>query len=59
MNESHQELLGLSTPKAQNTSLLEPVSLAAFGQMSGSQQSMLAEALVAAANERRKLDKAS
>jgi len=28
----------------------------AFGQMSGSQQSMLAEALVAAANERRKLD---
>ncbi len=51
--------LGLSTSKAQNTSLMEPTSLAAFGQMSGSQQSMLAEALVAAANERRKLDKAS
>jgi hypothetical protein len=52
-------LFGLSTSKAQNTSLMEPTSLAAFGQMSGSQQSMLAEALVAAANERRKLDKAS
>jgi len=38
-----RKLLGLSTPKAQNTSLLEPVSLAAFGQMSGSQQSMLAK----------------
>jgi hypothetical protein len=37
----------------------ETTSLAAFGQMSGSQQSMIAEALVAAANERRKLDKAS
>jgi hypothetical protein len=52
-------LFGLSTSKAQNTSLMEPTSMAAFGQMSGSQQSMLAEALVAAANERRKLDKAS
>jgi hypothetical protein len=52
-------LFGLSTSKAQNTSLMEPTSLAAFGQMSGSQQSMLALALVAAANERRKLDKAS
>jgi hypothetical protein len=52
-------LFGLSTSKAQNTSLMEPTSLAAFGQMSGSQQSMLAKALVAAANERRKLDKAS
>ena len=52
-------LFGLSTSKAQNTSLMEPTSLAAFGQMSGSQQSMLAQALVAAANERRKLDKAS
>jgi hypothetical protein len=52
-------LFGLSTPKAQNTSLMEPTSLVAFGQMSGSQQSMLAEALVAAADERRKLDKAS
>jgi len=50
---------GLSTSKAQNTNLMEPTSLAAFGQMGGSQQSMLAEALVAAANERRKLDKAS
>jgi hypothetical protein len=54
-----KKLLGLSTSKAQNTSLLEPTSLAAYGQMSGSQQSMLAEALVAADNERRKLDKAS
>ena len=52
-------LFGLSTSKAQDTSLMEPTSLAAFGQMSGSQQSMLAQALVAAANERRKLDKAS
>jgi hypothetical protein len=54
-----KKLLGLSTPKAQNTSLQETTSLAAFGQLSGTQQSMLAEALVAAANERRKLDKAS
>jgi hypothetical protein len=54
-----RKLLGLSTPKTQNTSLDEPASLSAFGQLSGSQQSMLAEALVAAAIERRKLDKAS
>jgi hypothetical protein len=54
-----RKLLGLSTSKTQNTNLLEPTSLAAFGSMSGVQQSMLAEALVAAANERRKLDKAS
>lgn len=54
-----KKFLRLSTSKAQNTSLLEPTSLAAFGQLSGSQQSMLAEAIVAAANERRKLDKAS
>jgi hypothetical protein len=54
-----KKLLGLSTSKAQNTSLLEPTSLAAYGQMSSSQQSMLAESLVAAANERRKLGKAS
>jgi hypothetical protein len=54
-----RRFMGLSTSKAQNTSMVEPTSLAAFGQMSGSQQSMLAEAMVAAANERRKLDKAS
>jgi hypothetical protein len=54
-----RKMLGLSTSKTQNTSLMEPTSLAAFGQMSGSQQSMLAEALVAAAQERRRLDKAS
>jgi hypothetical protein len=54
-----KRLLGLSTSKTQNTSLLEPTSLAAFGQLSGAQQGMLAEALVAAAHERRKLDKAS
>jgi hypothetical protein len=54
-----KKLLGLSTSKAQNTSLLEPTSLAAYGQMSNAQQSMLAEAMVAAANERRKLGKAS
>ena len=54
-----RKLFGLSTPKALNTSLQETTSLAAFGQMSASQQSMIAEALVAAANERRKLDKAS
>jgi hypothetical protein len=54
-----RKLLGLSTSKAQNTSLQEPTSLAAYGQMSGSQQAMLAGALVAAANERRKLDRAS
>jgi|HubBroStandDraft_1064217.scaffolds.fasta_scaffold1165497_2 hypothetical protein len=54
-----RKFLGLSTAKAQNTSLIEPTSLAAYGQMSSSQQTMLAEALVAAANERRKLDKAS
>jgi len=54
-----KKLLGLSTSKAQNTSLIEPTSLAAYGQMSATQQSMLAEALVAAANERRKLGRAS
>ncbi len=54
-----RKLLGLSTSKTQNTSLMEPTSLAAFGQMSGSHQAMIAEALVATANERRKLDKAS
>jgi hypothetical protein len=54
-----RRMFGLSTPKASNTSLMEPTSLAAYGQMSDSQQSMLAEALVAAANERRRLDKAS
>jgi hypothetical protein len=54
-----RKFLGLSTPKAQNTSLIEPTSLAAFGRMSSSQQTMLAEALVAAAKERRKLGKAS
>ena len=54
-----RRLFGLSTSKAQNTSLMEPTSLAAFGQMNGAEQTMLAEALVAAANERRKLDKAS
>ena len=53
-----RKLLGLSTSKTQNTSL-EPTPLAAYGQMSGTQQSMLAEALVAAAHERRRLDKAS
>ena len=54
-----KRILGLVTPKAQNTSLMEPTHLAAFGRLSGAQQSMLAEALVAGANERRKLDKAS
>jgi hypothetical protein len=53
-----RKLFGLSTSKTQNTSQ-ETASLVAFGQMSGSQQSMVAEALVAAAVERRKLDKAS
>lgn len=54
-----RKLLGLSTSKAQNTSLLEPTSLAAFGQLSLAEQGMLAEALVNAANEARRLDKAS
>lgn len=54
-----KKLMEISTTKAQNTSMSEPTSLAVFGQMSGAQQSMVAEALVAAANERRKLDKAS
>jgi hypothetical protein len=54
-----RKLFGLATPKTQNTSLLEPTSLAAFGHMSGTDQSVLAKALVAAANERRRLDKAS
>ncbi len=49
----------LTTPKAQNTSLIEPTHLAAFGRLDGAQQSMLAEALVAEANARRRLDKAS
>ncbi|MGB8197759.1 MAG: hypothetical protein WCF25_12210 [Acidimicrobiales bacterium] len=54
-----KRLLGLSTSKTQNTSLLEPTSLTAFGHLNGNQQSMVAEALIATANERRKLDKAS
>jgi hypothetical protein len=54
-----RKLLGLTTSKTQNTNLLEPTSMAAFGSMSSAQQSMIAEAMVAAANERRKLDKAS
>lgn len=53
-----RKLLGLSTPKAQNISLLESWSLAPFGQLGESQRSMLAEVLVAGAR-RRKLDKAS
>ena len=40
-----RKMLGLSTSKTQNTSLLEPTSLAAFGHLSGNQQSMVAEAL--------------
>jgi hypothetical protein len=54
-----RKLFGLSTPKAQNTSLLESASLAAFGHLNGPEQSILAEALVASANERRELGKAS
>jgi len=50
---------GLATSKTQNTNLLEPASLAAFGHMGGDQQALLAEALVANANERRGLRKAS
>jgi hypothetical protein len=53
------KLLGLLAPKGQSTSRQEPTSLAAFGQMSEAQQAILANALVAAAQERRKLDKAS
>jgi hypothetical protein len=54
-----RRFFGLSKSKAHNASLIEPTHLAAFGQLSGAQQSILAEALVAEANERRKLDKAS
>jgi hypothetical protein len=50
---------GFATSKTQNTNLLEPTSLAAFGHLSGDQQTLLAEALVASANERRGLRKAS
>ena len=53
-----RKLFGRSTPKSQNISLLDTSSLAAFGQLSESQQSMLAEVLVAEA-QRRRLDKAS
>jgi hypothetical protein len=54
-----KRFFGLTTSKAQNTSLLEPTSLAAFGHMGADQQSMLAEALVANMNEQRDLRKAS
>jgi hypothetical protein len=54
-----RRLFGLATSKTQNTNLLEPTSLAAFGHMGGDQQALLAEALVANANERRGLRKAS
>jgi hypothetical protein len=50
---------GLATSKTQNTNLLEPTSLAAFGHLGSDQQALLAEALVATANERRGLRKAS
>ena len=51
--------LGLTTKRAQNTSMIEPTSLAAFGQLSGAQQSMLAEALVANVMDRQDLKRAS
>ena len=53
-----RKLFGLSSPKKQNIRLMESSSLAAFGQLSDAQQSMLAEVLVSEA-QRRRLDKAS
>jgi hypothetical protein len=50
---------GLATSKTQNTNLTESVSLVAFAHMGGEQQTLLAEALVADAKERRGLRKAS
>jgi hypothetical protein len=54
-----KRLFGLATSKTQNTNLLEPSSLAAFGHMGADQQALLAATLVANANERRGLRKAS
>lgn len=54
-----RRFFALTTSKAQNTNLLEPTSLAAFGHMSADQQAMIADALVKSANERRALRKAS
>lgn len=54
-----RSLFGLATSKTQNTNLMEPASLAAFAHLEGNQQVVLADALVANANERRGLRKAS
>lgn len=51
--------LGLTTKRARNTSMIEPTSLAALGQLSSAQQSMLAEALVANLKDRQELKRAS
>ncbi len=51
--------IGLATKRTQNTNMNEPVSLAAFGQMSGAQQAMIAEVLVANQKERQGLKRAS
>lgn len=54
-----RRLFGLATSRTQNTTLLEPSSLTAFAHLGGEQQALLAEALVANANERRGLRRAS
>ncbi len=51
--------LGITTKKALNTSMVEPTSLIAFGQLNGAQQSMIAETLVANLKERQALKRAS
>jgi hypothetical protein len=51
--------VGRAKKKTQNTSTVEPISLAAFGQMNSSQQSMFADALVAHQKERQGFKRAS
>ncbi|MEO9180371.1 MAG: hypothetical protein ABI298_01830 [Acidimicrobiales bacterium] len=54
-----KRVFGLTTKNAQNTSMIEPTSLVAFSQLSGTQQSMLAETLVANLKDRQALKRAS
>jgi hypothetical protein len=54
-----RRLFGLATSRTQDTTLLEPSSLTAFAHMGSDQQSLLAQALVENAKERRGLRKAS
>jgi len=59
MNESHQEITRSVDAESSEHQFVRARVTGRVRANERSQQSMLAEALVAAANERRKLDKAS